>query len=313
MSKRTHTSMTEEDKVVLAKYPRDFSTIPMAKAENGDYGVVGSDDVKLNQKFETERIGFLTKATSDIMTQAISKAKRPLFTIALIAGDVVMIDLMHKAGLLDKVKIVYIDTYTLFPETNAYLHELEEHYGFKAEIYKAKGIEDQTAFEAGKKKRFFKDGKLVDVKGYDTLCKVEPFLRAKKEADADCWINGRRRDHGEDRASLHCYEGGKLNPLAFWSFEDCWIYLREHNVPYHPLHDDGFSSIGDVHSTIRVDHAEWMGYGNERKGRFVGMKDADGKTKTECGLHGGASAGSLAPAAKKAKIAEEAEKPAATA
>jgi phosphoadenosine phosphosulfate reductase len=193
------------------------------------------------------------------------------------------------------------------------LHELEEHYGFKAEVYHAKGIDTQADFEKSKKKRFFSGDKLVDVKGYDTLCKVEPFQRARKEANADCWINGRRRDHGDDRASLHCWEGAKLNPLAFWSFEDCWIYLRNNDVPYHPLHDDGFSSIGDVHSTIRVDHDEWMGYGNERKGRFVGMKDADGKTKTECGLHGGASAGALAPKAKRAKVEEQAERPTATA
>lgn len=294
---------------------KDFSTIPLPKTEAGDYGA--GDDVALNKKFEADRLAFLTKATTEILTQAITKAERPLFTIALIAGDVVMMDLMHKAGLLDKVKIVYIDTYTLFPETNAYLHELEEHYGFKAEVYHAKGIATQADFEKSKKKRFFQGDKLVDVKGYDTLCKVEPFNRARAEAfdgqTADCWINGRRRDHGEERASLHCWEGAKLNPLAFWSFEDCWIYLRENKVKYHPLHDDGYSSIGDAHSTIRVDHKEWMAYGNERKGRFVGMKDADGKAKTECGLHGGASAGSLAPAAKKAKIAEAAEKPAATA
>lgn len=44
----------------------------------------------------------------------------------------------------------------------------------------------------------------------------------------------------------------QLNPLAFWTFEDCWSYLRKHNVPYHPLHDVGFPSLGDMHSTKKV-------------------------------------------------------------
>ena len=76
--------------------------------------------------------------------------------------------------------------------------------------------------------------------------------RALKEQNSDCWINGRRRDHGAERAALPVWEGKKLNPLAFWSFEDCWSYLRKHNVPYHPLHDVGFSSLGDMHSTKKV-------------------------------------------------------------
>lgn len=67
--------------------------------------------------------------------------------------------------------------------------------------------------------------------------------RALKEQDSDCWINGRRRDHGAERAALPVWEARKLNPLAFWSFEDCWAYLRKNLVPYHPLHDAGFSSL----------------------------------------------------------------------
>lgn len=49
---------------------------------------------------------------------------------------------------------------------------------------------------------------------------------------------------------VFCYI--QFNPLAFWSFEDCWTYLRKHNVPYHPLHDVGFSSLGDMQSTRKV-------------------------------------------------------------
>jgi phosphoadenosine phosphosulfate reductase len=76
-----------------------------------------------------------------------------------------------------------------------------------------------------------------------------------------------------------------MNPLAFWSFEDCWSYLRKHNVPYHPLHDVGFSSLGDMHSTKKVDHKIWFTYGGERSGRFQNLVNKDGSAKTECGIH----------------------------
>jgi phosphoadenosine phosphosulfate reductase len=115
---------------------------------------------------------------------------------------------------------------------------------------------------------------------------VPPHLqRALAEFSSDCWINGRRRDHGAERASLAVFEGTKLNPLAFWSFEDCWAYLRHFGVLYHPLHDDGFASLGDAHSTIRVAPEKWMSYGGERSGRFVGLTNSDGSVKTECGIH----------------------------
>ena len=87
---------------------------------------------------------------------------------------------------------------------------------------------------------------MQDLEDYDKKCKVEPLQRAMKEANTDAWINGRRRDHGAERASLPVWEGNKVNLLAHWSFEECWNYLRKYNVPYHPLHDVGFSSLGDV-------------------------------------------------------------------
>ncbi len=123
---------------------------------------------------------------------------------------------------------------------------------------------------------------LADINEYDMKCKVEPLQRSLKEAETDAWINGRRRDHGFERAMLPVWEGTKINPLAFWSFEDCWNYLRKGSVPYHPLHDVGFSSVGDMHSTRKVPLEKWFSYGGERSGRFEGLKNKDGSFKTEC-------------------------------
>jgi phosphoadenosine phosphosulfate reductase len=193
----------------------------------------------------------------------------------------VILDAIHKAGLLDKVPIIFVDTYTLFPESLHFLREVEQHYGFKAKVFAAEGCTDQKDYEA----KYGTDYWMKDIDEYDMLCKVEPMNRALGEANSDCWINGRRRDHGADRAALPVWEGKKLNPLAFWSFEDCWAYLRKHNVPYHPLHDVGFSSMGDMHSTVKVDHKVWFTYGGERSGRFQNLVKKDGTAKTECGIH----------------------------
>jgi phosphoadenosine phosphosulfate reductase len=106
------------------------------------------------------------------------------------------------------------------------------------------------------------------------LRKVEPLERAL--ADADCWVSGVRRDQSPDRADTE--ELGwddrhglwKANPLATWSERDVWAYIAEHDLPYNPLHDQGYSSIGCTHCTLP---------GAGREGRWAGME------KTECGLH----------------------------
>lgn len=256
-------------------FPRDFAAVP----QGTDYG--GDADTPLNKAVEAQRIEFLENDLIANLKAAIAAKERPMFTTALIAGDCVILDAIHKAGLLDQVPIIFVDTYTLFPESLAFLREIEAHYGFKAKVYAAQGCTDQTDYES----KFGTDYWMKDIDEYDMLCKVEPMNRALSEANSDCWINGRRRDHGADRAAIPVFEGKKLNPLAFWSFEDCWSYLRKHNVPYHPLHDVGFSSMGDIHSTKKVDPKIWFTYGGERSGRFQNLVNKDGSAKTECGIH----------------------------
>lgn len=222
------------DPVLAKSFPRDFTRIP----KGTEYGT-GSDE-KLNVEVEDRRLAYLEKDLMGYLAEAAANKKSPMFTTALIAGDAVILDAIAKAGLLSKVPIVFVDTFTLFPESLTHLHEVEKHYGFKSVIYNAVGCKDQEDYYT----QYGRDFWMKDIDKYDMLCKVEPMNRALKEQNSDCWINGRRRDHGAERAALPVWEGKKLNPLAFWSFEDCWSYLRKHNVPYHPLHDVGFSSLG---------------------------------------------------------------------
>lgn len=77
---------------------------------------------------------------------------------------------------------------------------------------------------------------------------VEPFNRALKTLQCDVMINGRRRDHGFERAHLELLEEGapiKCNPLAWWEFKDCWDYIHKQGLQYHPLHDE----VGIVRNT----------------------------------------------------------------
>jgi phosphoadenosine phosphosulfate reductase len=260
----------------LAKaFPRDFKRIP----KGTDYG--NGEDNDLNVAVESRRLQFLEDDLYRILKEAVAQKERPMFTTALIAGDAVILDALSKCDLLSKVPVVFVDTYTLFPESTKHLREVESHYGFTSQVYAAQGCADQEDYY----KQYGRDYWMKDIDQYDMLCKVEPMNRALKEQDSDCWINGRRRDHGAERAALPVWEGKKLNPLAMWSFEDCWSYLRKHSVPYHPLHDVGFSSLGDMHSTKKVDTNVWFTYAGERSGRFQNLVNKDGSAKTECGIH----------------------------
>ena len=226
------------DPLLSRFFPRDFKNIP--------YGYGTGTDETLNIEYENRRLDYLQVELQTCLKEVVRSKQRPMFTTALNAGDCVILDAIHKAGVLNKIPIIFVDTYNLFPETLSFLREVENHYGFKAKTYAAAGCTDQNDYYD----KYGRDYWTKDIDEYDKLCKVEPMDRALSEANSDGWINGRRRDHGFERAALSVWENKKVNPLAMWTFEDCWAYCRRHKVPYHPLHDVGFPSLGK--STIFV-------------------------------------------------------------
>jgi thiol-disulfide isomerase/thioredoxin len=120
-------------------------------------------------------------------------------------------------------------------------------------------------------------------------------------------INGRTRWQGFERAWIDVFEnapidGGlaKCNPLAYWTLEDAFDYIAKYEVTHHPPHAKGYPSHGYAKDTIPIpedgstrfvnfkfegDSTPWLDYASERKGRFVGLANKDGSTKTECGIH----------------------------
>jgi phosphoadenosine phosphosulfate reductase len=220
----------------------------------------------------------------------VERFERPVFPCALIAGDVVILHLLHRLGVLasGRVSVVFIDTLHLFPETLSFLGRVEAAYGFRAQVFRAVGCADRAAYDA----KHGADLWQKDIDEYDRICKVEPFARSLRELRADAMLNGRRRDHGAERAALELWEGSgeagtlsKCQPLAYWEFRDCFAYLERHGLEAHPLHAAGYPSIGDAHSTVPVPKEKWFDYAGERSGRFQGLTGADGKPKTECGIH----------------------------
>jgi phosphoadenosine phosphosulfate reductase len=150
-----------------------------------------------------------------------------------------------------------IDTGVLFPETVETQRRFEEHFGISFEVMDARSTgEPWTA----------------------TNCcgaaKVEALERGLRDADA--WITGIRREQAPTRAGTpkieHDERRGiwKLNPLADWTEKDVWRYISSHDLPYHPLHDQGYASIGCAPCTQP---------GAGRDGRWTGQD------KTECGIH----------------------------
>mmetsp|Transcript_119250 Transcript_119250/g.210880 ORF Transcript_119250/g.210880 Transcript_119250/m.210880 type:complete len:465 (+) Transcript_119250:100-1494(+) len=256
---------------------------------------------------EEKRLTHLEEQAMDALKFCAENFKNPVFPNALIAGDVVITSLLDRLGYLKdgKVKVMVVDTFHLFDETMEFVKNIEEHYGFKAEIFCAEGVPcgDKAAYD----KKYGADLWKEDIEQYDKVCKVEPFQRGLKTLETDCMINGRTRWQGFERAWIDTFEnapigGGlaKCNPLAYWTLEDTFKYIAKYKIPHHPLHAKGYPSIGDAKDTIPIpedgtvtfkdfefqgDKTQWLDYASERKGRFVGLANKDGSTKTECGIH----------------------------
>ena len=169
-------------------------------------------------------------------------------------------------------RIFYLDTDLLFPQTYALMKELETRYGVQFEKRTSRlSLAAQAA----------RYGERLWERDPDLCCqlrKVEPLREILSGLRA--WITAIRRDQTTARASARVVERDrrfdviKINPLARWSTRDVWHYIKENDVPYNPLYDQGYRSIGCRPCTTLVQIGE-----TERAGRWRGL------AKTECGLH----------------------------
>jgi phosphoadenosine phosphosulfate reductase len=171
-----------------------------------------------------------------------------------------------------KLKIFTGDTEFLFPETYDLMDRVEEKYGIKIERLYSQLTPDAQATEFGPN---------LWASDPDQCCalrKVQPLQR--KLATLDAWVTAIRRGQTSVRAGVRKIERDakfnlvKINPVADWTREMVWNYVVRNDVPYNPLHDQNYPSIGCTHCTRAVKPGE-----DPRAGRWSGSQ------KTECGLH----------------------------
>lgn len=181
--------------------------------------------------------------------------------------------LIHRIFLLKlKIPVFYLDTHLLFDETYALRDELEKKLNISF-------ISVSTNLSVEEQHQLY--GKMLWETKPDQCCYLRKVLPLKKYLnDKKGWITGLRRDQSESRQLTRIIEWDphnkviKINPLAHWSTDEVWGYINDHKLPYNPLHDYRYPSIGCRPCTSPV-----SGDFSERSGRWKGSD------KTECGIH----------------------------
>ena len=185
------------------------------------------------------------------------------------AAGMVLLDMIVRVA--PETPVLYIDTGLLFPETYRLIAQVHQRYGITPQpVRPARTVAQQAEAE----------GDALWQRDPDRCCglrKVQPL--GEVLAPYEAWITGIRRADSATRANANLLEWSgkynltKLNPLVFWNERDLWRYIYKHDVPYNPLLDQGYGSLG-CHTCTRLPDS-----GDPRSGRWAGFN------KTECGLH----------------------------
>jgi len=226
---------------------------------------------KMDEELQVMAYRLESKSPQDVLVWAMEEYGSSLVLASSFgAEDVVLIDMLHK--LAPTVPVFYLDTNKHFKETYETRDRLQERYGASfLQVVPQLTLEEQAA----------KHGDRLWEKDPNLCCqirKVEPLQRILAEYEA--WITGIRREQSPTRANAKKVEWDekfnlvKFNPLADWTHNQVWEYIHQHDVPYNPLHDQHYPSIGCEVCTRQVMPGE-----DPRAGRWSGF------AKTECGLH----------------------------
>ncbi len=223
-----------------------------------------TDFTALNRHFETRSLEDILSWSLDVFGDAVAQVTS--------FGPSGMVILHHLAQINPGCRIITIDTDFLFDETYALWETVQRKYGITIEVHRSTLSPQMQAQQIAPN---------LWQSNPDHCCflrKVVPLKEAL--AGLNAWFTGLRRDQSDTRANLplilwdNKYQLVKINPLAGWTREQVWATIVQHNIPYNPLHDQGYASIGCVHCTIPATNPA-----DERSGRW------HGSAKTECGIH----------------------------
>lgn len=171
------------------------------------------------------------------------------------------------------IPVIFIDTGYLFAETYQFVDQLTERLSLNLKVYRP------TVSSAWQEARF---GKLWEqgesgLEHYNRISKIEPMAQALEQLTVSTWFSGLRREQSSSRekTAFIALENDryKVHPIADWTSADVWRYLTKHDLPYHPLWEQGYVSVGDVQTTRRLEAGM-----SEEETRFFGLQ-------RECGLH----------------------------
>lgn len=171
------------------------------------------------------------------------------------------------------VPVVLTDTGYLFPETYRFIDQLTDRLNLNLKVYQSPMT---SAWQEARYGKLWEQG-VEGIEKYNQINKVEPMNRALKELDVKTWFSGLRREQSSTRGNLPilAVQRGvfKFLPVIDWTNKDVFYYFKEYDLPYHPLWDEGYLSVGDVQMT-----SKWEPGMSEEQTRFFGLK-------RECGLH----------------------------
>lgn len=257
---------------------------PSLRGADSGYASGNGSEIDLPEVYFTKpHLRFLNRQLQfleppEILRWAITSIPNLYQTTAFGLSGLVQLDMLAKLKVPrpQMVDLIFIDTLHHFSETLELLDRIREKYPLiSVHTFKPEGAETAEEFKEKYGDKLWE----ADDNRYDYLVKVEPAQRAYRELQACAVLTGRRRSQGGQRGSLDIIEVDeagliKINAMANWSFDQIQQYIKENDVPYNRLLDQGYKSVGDWHSTQPVQAGE-----DERAGRWKGQQ------KTECGIH----------------------------
>lgn len=173
------------------------------------------------------------------------------------------------------IPVILTDTGYLFPETYIFIEELKDELHLNLQVYRSPL---SPAWQEAIYGKLWEQG-TEGINLYNQINKVEPMNRALRELKAQSWFSGLRREQSKSRATLPVLSIGKgvfkILPVVDWNNRQVHEYLTKYDLPYHPLWEQGYLSVGDTHTTRK-----WEPGMSEEETRFFGLK-------RECGLHEG--------------------------
>lgn len=171
------------------------------------------------------------------------------------------------------IPVVLVDTGYLFAETYHFIDELTDRLNLNVQVYRAA---DSPAWQEARFGKRWTQG-AAGIAAYNEENKVEPMKQALRDLNVGTWFAGLRRAQSTGRSNTPYLDWSgnrwKVHPIADWTDRDIYRYLQRNNLPYHPLWDKGYISIGDRHTTLSIHEVD-----NREDTRFFGIA-------RECGLH----------------------------